>query len=478
MRERRLNDNETYQDLNTATKGRITNALADPSGSGVQISTCTTGHCKFHGGKGEGYKTNGFCSTCVNATNSLQISGNSTFTLPNGLQITIPANGNRSNDSVLMTIDQAPNVDWASLGLNQSELADKVMRFSVSVANMSVISLSTIGCKHNDSTSDLASCVKYGTITWKAIATTCAIYPCRKELRGKVTNGEFKETVISEAPFPMATVTGNLTYMGTPYLPCSINGAIFTRENVSLARTDDKNGTLVRDNGQLLRVPRVCAQQIDPNLMSAFKTYFPTITTANCSEQLSSTDENPKVECLNRATAQNSAYPMDFWWLNKIFNNGNATVNTIWDNFEAVAQAMTECLRLNPTPEPNKRHLIYGTPLQNTVCLEFDWPWLIFPASLVGLTTIALAMIIWTASDEDQVPIWKTSILPAIYGGSGVRDEGQKQIIATSLRELDTEADRDTAVIEQDGIAWHLRAKDGENGGRAIELSEFGSIPA
>jgi len=67
------------------------------------------------------------------------------------------------------------------------------------------------------------------------------------------------------------------------------------------------------------------------------------------------------------------------WWLKSLFNDGNATFNTIDANMEAVAVAMTNELRRTGSAWDGTPSYVLGNVSRATVYTRFDWKWLSFP---------------------------------------------------------------------------------------------------
>jgi hypothetical protein len=79
-----------------------------------------------------------------------------------------------------------------------------------------------------------------------------------------------------------------------------------------------------------------------------------------------------------------------------------------------VAVAITDAARTQPYPT---LRYVPGTVWETTVCNEFNWLWLCFPAALIALAALALASITSaTVPHDGEPPVWKSSILPLLDG--------------------------------------------------------------
>jgi hypothetical protein len=76
------------------------------------------------------------------------------------------------------------------------------------------------------------------------------------------------------------------------------------------------------------------------------------------------------------------------WWLQNLYNSGLASFESISNIMDNVAMAITDSARAQPFPGVS---YVSGTIWHTTICTEFNWPWLIFPAALIILAALSLA---------------------------------------------------------------------------------------
>ncbi|KAL1650635.1 hypothetical protein SLS61_005884 [Didymella pomorum] len=125
----------------------------------------------------------------------------------------------------------------------------------------------------------------------------------------------------------------------------------------------------------------------------------------------------------------------DTWWLRSLYNDGNATFDTIDANVEAITVAMTNELRRTGTAWDGTPLFVQGDSSRATVCTRFDWKWLSFPLALLVLTTMMLVIVgVKTLFDKQQTPIWKSSALPLLFTGNGIGMKGAQDRVE---REVD-----------------------------------------
>ena len=58
-----------------------------------------------------------------------------------------------------------------------------------------------------------------------------------------------------------------------------------------------------------------------------------------------------------------------------------------------------------------------GAVIETTVCIKFDWEWLLFPILLVSVAGVLLSLMILQSYQKPEQPVWKTSLLPLLFYG-------------------------------------------------------------
>jgi hypothetical protein len=122
--------------------------------------------------------------------------------------------------------------------------------------------------------------------------------------------------------------------------------------------------------------------------------------------------------------------------------------------FDDIALSLTNKLRtLNATT------MVQGTAREPATFVHVNWYWLIFPATLVTLSIVFLAMTIVFSNEAGGV-LWKTSLLPFLF--HDLQPEGQGYP-GDQLRDLHHAAGRSFAMLRHgDGgkVAFSLQASD------------------
>ncbi|PLB36247.1 DUF3176 domain-containing protein [Aspergillus candidus] len=101
------------------------------------------------------------------------------------------------------------------------------------------------------------------------------------------------------------------------------------------------------------------------------------------------------------------------------------------ESMKRIAASLTR-LGLKSTNES-----VHGTVKSDEIFVSVQWPWLVFPASLVLLGTIFLVFTI-VLSRKNHVPLWKSSALPSFY--HGLEKLGNNEYSTSSLMEKSAES--------------------------------------
>jgi hypothetical protein len=272
------------------------------------------------------------------------------------------------------------------------------------------------------------------------------LYPCVKELRASVENGRFDETTVNETPIysPNPIRSANMV-IGMIKTPCFIDGIRYDRQNFSLVPA------LGAMNGSE-RVKQKCFYDVPFDILSSIMqgTWLKDLLSGNCSMAINQGDTQ---EARSFALCQENSFSANKWWLSGLYNNGNATFATISATMDDVATALTDSMRLASVADDglNENNTVNGTVWKADVCTEFSWRWLLFPLALIAFSVVSLVlMILSTAFSEDQIPVWKSSILPFLYLGN-------RKMHTMSLEEMERAARKGEAALQQNEAGgWHL----------------------
>jgi hypothetical protein len=303
--------------------------------------------------------------------------------------------------------------------------------WNISIANLNVLTLTTAGYKWSafyEQTEDCKGGIRYNfhcsypqewrnssnDARWNVVSASCSLYPCIKEMRARVRNGQFDEVVVDQTPiysFEWHLRTGQI---GMIKSPCFIDGIRYDKHNMSLAPPSVARLKPHQKRDRVLEKCYYSVPSVIPRTIAdTDQSWFNNLIYGNCS-MATNQEGNP----YSRSIAFCDDGYTDKWWLTGLYNRGNATFDTITATMDNVATSLTDSLRLSSIAEYglNVTNTVNGTVWELAVCTDFNWHWLIFPVGLIALTILSLVlMIAFTAFSQDQVPFWKSSILPFFH---------------------------------------------------------------
>jgi hypothetical protein len=468
-----MNDSDndrTSWEFDSSTKTRIISALSSRYVTRPTfLQNCLTGNCTFSPVNGVTHVTSGFCSRCVESTNSLRFGrvldyGN--WGIGNVVRL-------ESSPSLLLAfeiisslrIGMAVNGDMGPLEALRGSVPDDATA-AINVASITEASCSPgMQCSHfwNDT-------VEGWDGGWKkhnVVSISCGLYPCARHMTAEVRNNTFEETVLREELYEgydnveiETPVPSDGTFRKPFFLkpvafhaPCWLNGTRYDKPPGNLTVTTDRNGKNVHISQCAFGVSRAFNRQVGSLMRS--------IASGNCSISPFSTEPSCRagetldvyirriVGPLGETGPINNA---EFWWLENLYNSGRATFESISTTMDNVAMAITDSARAQPFPGIS---YVPGTIWKTSSCTEFNWPWLIFPAALIILAAASLASI--TLSDawsRDGAPMWKSSILPFI-----LRDERERGLStdSSSLKDLKQIAKENNLILEREDDRWEFK---------------------
>lgn len=258
---------------------------------------------------------------------------------------------------------------------------------------------------------------------WSVIATSCYFFPSLRHYRGSIENGQLQEQMVGD-PIPLTwnSNPGNVSYYGFQD-PCVIDGKSYTKSNFSSApgrvfeSGDDDPGRVNNKTG-----PQQCAYWLPNDWDSVLSQTLGQISSPT-SYRCFVTSYYTDVACGDR------------WWLPRIYNNRNASLESISQFMDDLAEGLTTQLRTIGSDIDGKPSVVYGTAYQTEVCTRFVWQWLFFPGAVTLATTFALlAVTVSSGSDSRSIVSWKTSVLPLLFYGLS-RDGGAEKVTGGLMSE-------------------------------------------
>lgn len=396
-------------ELQVDMKGTMVNGIVNPTGNDTAISpVCATGNCTFPSYQGITHSSIGMCSACIDTTSF--ISGpdeKHNYTLPNGMWVS-PA-----PDLVYLNVG-ADNISWAETSFS-SELKS-VSNWAL--ANITVLSITSATCPDGDClTSDGA----YGSAG--LLATSCSLYACVKNYNAEMKKGVLSENLISTRPATPNWVEANAPpssfISATNYTalqtPCLVGNEWYDLSNISnFPRDPERQFAGINVDGTNYTAPNECLYKVMFPYVEALATFMST-------SLLSGT-------CTYNARQGEALFCREKWWLSSLYNNKQASFDSVSTAFDQFSTAVTNKLRTTGTSNysPSIKEAAHGIVNEMTVCTVFQWQWLLMPTLLVAATAAVLIAIIIQNLGDHRQPVWKSSLLPLLYYGFGDRHSHHK----------------------------------------------------
>ena len=421
--------------------GGIINSLANPNQNQTTlVNGCSTGNCTFPMTNGVTHSTIGMCSKCIDITSELQGNGTQAslagpsinyntlpyvdMTLPNDLLLQSGWGDGRGG--VLNASgepgESLPHALRFHSILSQVEDHDFTAVMPASILNWTMIATSG---------SDMPNIF---------LSTACSVYSCMRHYAGLVDRGEFKETLVSTVPALHILPTMRANNFSDHGFYAGINASCIIDGNTYDLTRIRPNQIGISQNGSVflilgggnLTLPSQCINEIDSGRyvvdLASFLTH---VLTGSCSMMV------PGPPCSRQ------------WWLQGLWNSGNATLDTVQTTFNSVVESITKRIRIQGYDPMNSTQLVYGTVIQTTTCIAFSWGWMLFPALLIILTVICLVITMAQPIYGVEKPLWKSSILPLLYASPGT------QLMASGeARDMEARSKITVARLEKSEDKW------------------------
>lgn len=263
------------------------------------------------------------------------------------------------------------------------------------------------------------------------MAASCIIYPSVQNYFGSVINGKLEEYTVGE-PIPVKQPTGYedngtvgihkeiLRYISLD--PCVVDGVTYSGTNM----TDVPGGPVStsQTSHENMTGPRRCVYGLSDAWNWALFTTLQNVLYAD--------ECTPSWEYANMFCRKN-------WWLEPLYNQQNASLQSISQVMDRMAKSLTDQMRMAGTDWDGNRAYATGTAYRTRVCTHFIWQWIFFPFTLfVGVAVLLVAIIldtVWSARGR-LLPVWKASILPTMFYGLEEENRLQKRADESELLKI------------------------------------------
>ncbi|KAI0837824.1 hypothetical protein F5Y06DRAFT_297252 [Hypoxylon sp. FL0890] len=357
-------------------KGTMVNGIANPTGNdSAIIPICATGNCTFTSHNGITHSSIGLCSSCIDTTTLIKkpiwsniTGGTDNYTLPNNMWVNV------EDDMVYLNVAPDDSLDWASSAISP----EFALIINAGLINITVLSLRTATCSNDDGKLNCPISEK-GILSEKIVSTKPA--PVNRVEAGIPPNGFH--------PYENYTVLQS---------PCLINGKC-------VPKTQARLFTGINIDGTNYTAPDECMYKMQYQYadgLSRFMSYV--LLNGQCTYN---TRQGQAISCDEK------------WWLANLYNNKEASFDTLRTAFDQFATAVTNKMRTTGSSiyDLNAHEVVAGAVIEMAVCTQFQWQWLITPTVLVAAAAAVLVIIIVQNLRDHRQPVWKSSLLPLLYYG-------------------------------------------------------------
>jgi hypothetical protein len=408
---------------------------------------CYTGNCTFPSSPGtrDSYQTFGFSSVCIDIANEFQ-------PLPSFNEWYIPSLGNETSrintvagnsTHTLITGDQYHRQYYSKGQYDPNTFGHYWLPEQNATPLLQFVALTV---------------ARNSTGYMNPVGAECKVWPAVHSIKARVDLGELHETVTSETPLQYYTfqytsswlhVSSRVLRNGswhecTPSNTQTMEQPIPVHNNTVWEPVHDEERP---ENIQWYAED--CVWTIDHETDVALRQELNNLYS----------DRVVRLEVsLGRADVSRGDV-----WIKQIFRNGTASAFTIDKQVGQMAASMTAYNRKNLRSESHSQ-FAYGETIKVETCVLVRWPWISFPAGLVILASLFLALTIWSTrqipSTASSRKVWKTSSLAVLFNGLDERMLREQEPMDKKSEMMDRAA-RLQVALKREGDGWKLRAHTG-----------------
>jgi hypothetical protein len=272
----------------------------------------------------------------------------------------------------------------------------------------------------------------------KPFATECELYPVIRTIKASIESFQLKEEILSSERVHVSIEDPNRSLsfwhlsthalrQGT-WFPCTSS-----RTRSPANPTEFINGTIssyffkyrnIDGNWSLATTNRELIFGTEEELMNwGNRTFYPKDCVWEVEGEIAGTLTRHFGKIFDYASVHTTNYSnMSTYfgdpWMRRLYANGTANLTSVEAYASDIAESMSNYIRIwgdSGTPV-----LVNGQSYRTETCIKVEWKLGVFPASLVPLGFVFLALTIWrTKKQEIQQPPWRSSSLPVLIHGLG-----------------------------------------------------------
>ncbi|KAF9690731.1 hypothetical protein EKO04_011283 [Ascochyta lentis] len=101
--------------------------------------------------------------------------------------------------------------------------------------------------------------------------------------------------------------------------------------------------------------------------------------------------------------------------LRQLWNGGNMTLESVNELMSNLTTSMMAVIRTHTQEQDKGPTWIKGDMWINTTCMYIRWPWITFPAVMIGLTGVFLVLVAIQNRGVESERLWKSSVLATLF---------------------------------------------------------------
>jgi hypothetical protein len=391
--------------------------------SAAMTATCDSGNCTFSdvlNTTRASHMSLAICGECQDFTSSIKTTINE-----NGTRHTLPPVAGYSNSSASIWLGNTTTGWSEEISLVSYEgfgygLSDE-QNFDNRIALFDAVMISN--CSPVYDASGTSEC------SYEPLAVRCSIFPCVKTYRAEITNFVLNETELSSQPLE------NSNGVMLDYSDKILRDGKWSACRQSDKPISESDVPLEDSSGKITWIEQGCVW------------YFGADEAQGLGETLT---WNGVLEAI--PDSETAAGASGALWLERIYNNGKATMETVRTNIDGLANSLTAAIRQYGAA--NEAIKPIGTTWRNETCITVQWAWLSLPAVLLLLAIIFLVILIWKTKSR-QVVLWRSSPLALLFHGLD-QDVKDKYGALEEVRDMEDAARSISARVDQQTGRWHF----------------------
>ncbi|VUC26135.1 unnamed protein product [Clonostachys rosea] len=441
------------------------------------LQGCPSGNCTFStNSDGYSLSTLGVCSRCIDTTQYIQKLTNesSLVGIPDVVLLNMSAKS-PYNMTLNSATSGASQSDFIDIDFAEADFDDDFrLLFPAAISNLTLIGMTSSGCDFKSDTDNITHCtppssvgftIDYrrtlypGISQFNLYSATCTFYWCMRYHESSAERSTLHENLVAGNPGFVkpgeGRINSNSRVIHNWKPKCSVGG-----EDLDLMKaryiSNDTQSTKVALSGsgsEIRDIPDIanCTVRVDEQASQALRTAFGNLM-GRCVYK-------PGAGIVRSLRQRIEHVDCDPVYLFGLMNDGLATFSSTANVMSVVATAITNRMRefardrnfnvlSQDIGNQDRGGYVQGEAYETSICTDFQWKWLLGPTILLLMTVFFLIQSVSRSIiNRNREPLWKASILPAIYASPGPQLKPDRY----NLKGLENMAEKDFLTLAKTG---------------------------